>query len=157
MTEPAANASERSCQWCAEVSPATATQCRACGAALVLHDSIGEMVIPGVTDVDPNLKIYANKPLRIPHGSPAQGLAGGAIGAAAMLGGPAGLVALGGLAAVGVSEWRRANGGRNAGSPDADRWGEPSEPVREMAKRLTDEAVAGEEVPPPAEPGAAGD
>jgi hypothetical protein len=45
----------RSCPWCSAAAPAEATHCPACGAALAERDSLGDMVIPGVTDVDPAL------------------------------------------------------------------------------------------------------
>jgi hypothetical protein len=45
----------RSCPWCSATAPAEATNCPACGAALAERDSVGDLVIPGVTDVDPAL------------------------------------------------------------------------------------------------------
>src|SRR5207244_3941740 len=101
MTD-AAGATERNCQWCGQAAPTEATHCAVCGAALPLSVPIDELRIAGVTDVDPELKSYAKRPLRIPTGSPTQQLAGRALGAAA-LGGPAAILAAGALAAVAVS------------------------------------------------------
>ena len=128
-TEPA----ERRCQWCDAIAPAKATHCPSCAAALPLEGDLDELAVPGVTTLDPELALYKKQPLRIPGGSPSQGLAAGAIGAAAA-GGPGGLLALGALAAVAANEYRSAgSGGR---SIDPDRIGQPSTPALEIAKRL---------------------
>jgi hypothetical protein len=125
------------CQWCdTESADAKATNCANCGAALILRDSFEGIRIPGVTDVDPDLKVYANKPLRIPRGSPSQAVAGPAVAAAA-LGGPAALLGLGALGATVVKEYVDAGGGK---SPPKDRVGVPSEAVVEMVRKLNAEA-----------------
>jgi hypothetical protein len=51
----AGTTASRSCPWCSAAAPAEATNCPACGAALAERDSVGDLVIPGVTDVDPAL------------------------------------------------------------------------------------------------------
>jgi hypothetical protein len=61
-------------------------------------------MIPGVTDVHPALKAFDAQPIRMHGPSPTQGLASGAI-VAAVAGGPAGLVALGGIVAVAAVEY----------------------------------------------------
>jgi len=134
---------ERRCQWCAQAAPPKSTHCASCGAALPLPGSLGELVVAGVTDVDPELAAYGRRPLRIPRGSPTESLASGAIGAAAA--GPAGVLVLGAIAAVAVKEFTGAGNGAHRAS--LDNFGQPSEPVLEMAKRL--QAQAAEEEPAP--------
>jgi hypothetical protein len=144
-----------SCQWCSVVAAADATHCAACGAALPLAGPVQELRIPGVTDVDPELKLYGTRPLRIPTGSPTQALAGRAIGAAA-IGGPGAILALGALAAVAANELGNASqGGRRDGS--ALEPGQPSETALELARRMQAAQVSGElmprsKLPPPPPP-----
>jgi hypothetical protein len=134
------------CQWCdAQSADAKATNCANCGAALILRESFDGIRIPGVTDVDPDLKVYANKPLRIPRGSPSQTVAGPAVAAAA-LGGPAALLGLGALGAAVVKEYVDAGGGK---SPPKDRVGVPSEAVVEMVNKLNAEAASKPETAAP--------
>jgi hypothetical protein len=131
--------SEVRCQWCDTVSAeAKATNCANCGAALILRESFEGIRVPGVTDVDPDLKVYANKPLRIPRGSPSQAVAAPAVAAAA-LGGPAALLGLGALGATVVKEYVDAGGGK---SPPKERVGVPSEAIVEMVNKLNAEALA---------------
>jgi hypothetical protein len=133
------------CQWCGvQAASASATKCTACGAALILRESIGDLVIPGVTDVDPELQSYA-RPLRIPKGSPTQSIAGPAFGAAAVGGGPASLLALGALAAVAAAELSGASRGRS--NVERERLGVPSAPVLETVARLNEEALADQAAP----------
>ncbi len=133
------------CQWCGvEATSARATKCAACGAALILRESIGDMLIPGVTDVDPELQSY-DRPLRIPKGSPTQSIAGPAFGAAAVGGGPASLLALGALAAVAATELAGASHGRS--EVERERLGVPSASVLEMVARLNEEALADQVAP----------
>lgn len=130
MTE---QGSDLRCQWCDTVSAdAKAINCANCGAALILRESFEGIRIPGVTDVDPDLKVYANKPLRIPRGSPSQAVAGPAMAAAA-LGGPAALLGLGALGATVVKEYVDAGGGK---APPKERIGVPSDAVVEMVNKL---------------------
>ena len=132
--------SEVRCQWCDTVSAdAKATNCANCGAALILRESFEGIRVPGVTDVDPDLKVYANKPLRIPRGSPSQAVAAPVVAAAA-LGGPAALIALGALGATVAKEYADAGAGGKA--PPKDRVGVPSEAVVEMVNKLNAEALA---------------
>ena len=127
------------CQWCDTLSAdAKATNCANCGAALILRESFDGIRVPGLTEVDPDLKVYANKPLRIPRGSPSQAVAGPAIAAAA-LGGPAALLGLGALGAAVVKEYVDAGGGK---APPKDRVGVPSEAIVEMVNKLNAEAAA---------------
>jgi hypothetical protein len=127
------------CQWCSEPAAETDTHCRACGANLAQREALGELVIPGVTHVDPGLKSYANQPLRIPGASPTQYVAGPAVGTAVVAGGPAALVALAGLGAVAATEYAAASRGGMT-QEDLDKLGKPSEAALNMLKKLDEEA-----------------
>lgn len=127
------------CQWCTTTATKEATHCPKCGAALILRETIGDMVIPGVTHVDPALSQFASEPLHLPGPSPTQGAAGPAIAAAA-LAGPAGLVALAGLGGLAAAEYLGAGRGQKTTRSDIDKVGELSEPVRRMLERLNEEA-----------------
>lgn len=113
MTEPIHAELDRTCAWCSAPAAAAATHCAACGAALAQRESLGGVVIPGVTDVHPALVALDAQPIRMHGPSPTQGLASGAI-VAAVAGGPAGLAALGGIVAVAAVEYLggRPDGGR---------------------------------------------
>jgi hypothetical protein len=131
--------SDLRCQWCDTVSAdAKATNCANCGAALILRESFDGIRVPGLTEVDPDLKVYANKPLRIPRGSPSQAVAGPAVAAAA-LGGPAALLGLGALGVTVAKELADAGGGKPVAK---DRVGVPSEAIVEMVNKLNAEAAA---------------
>lgn len=137
-TDPA----PRRCQWCSEVAAESDTQCRACGANLAQRETIGEVVIPGVTHVDPGLKSYAAQPLRIPGASPSQYVAGPAVGAAVVVGGPAAIVALAGLGAVAATEYGTAGRGQHVTQADLEKLGMPSEAAMQMLKKLEEEEKA---------------
>lgn len=136
MGDPGTSPWDR-CPWCDASAPAGATECPACGAALAQRTSIGDLVIPGVTNVDPALKAYAAQPLHIPKNSPSQSTAGAAVAAAAA-GGPIGLAALGGLAAVAAAEYLGAKRGGPA-APGPGELGRPSEAVLKALGRLDSE------------------
>jgi hypothetical protein len=93
---PTDSAPNHYCPWCSAEVTAAASHCPACGAAIAQRESIGDLVIPGVTAVDPALELYAAQPLRIPGPSPNQSMTGraiveGALAAADYLGaGPGG-------------------------------------------------------------------
>jgi hypothetical protein len=81
--------SERRCPWCSTVAPADATHCRSCGASLAERESLGGMAIPGVTEVDPAVKVAEqmarararNATTATPHVlGPLGGVAGGTLG-----------------------------------------------------------------------------
>jgi hypothetical protein len=126
------------CAWCSAAAPIGASQCPACGAALAQRESIAGLMIAGVTSVDPALLDLDGRPMRIPHSSPTQGMAGGVM-LAAMAGGPVGLAALGGLAVVGAAEYARAGRGANDGAPALDEVGRPSEVTLRALERITNE------------------
>ena len=104
----------RSCAWCGapEASP-EATTCASCGAALAQRETIGDLAIPGLTSVDAALQDYDKRPLHLRGPSPSQGMAPALI-VGAMAGGPIGLAAIGGVAAVAAAEFMGTR--RDAGS-----------------------------------------
>jgi hypothetical protein len=128
--------SDQRCQWCGEPATGGDTNCRACGAALPLVGPVDDLRIPGVTDVDPELKLSAKLPRRVVAGSPTQGMAAGAIGAAAAMGGIGSVAALGALAAVAANEYKGAAQTRQAGAGTSLEVGQPSEAALEMARKL---------------------
>ena len=101
------------CPWCAAAAGDGDQQCPACGASLAQRESIGDLRIPGLTSVDPALEDYDKRPLHLTGPSPTQGMAPALI-VGAVAGGPIGLVAIGGVAAVAAAEYMGA--GRGAGS-----------------------------------------
>ena len=156
-TEPeAANAQAASgdepatCPWCATPAAPGATKCSSCGAALAQRESIGDLVIPGLTAVDPALQDFADRPLHLTGPSPTHGVASGVVAAAAM-GGPMGIAILGGVAAVGAAEylgadrrrpgWRAGRPGR-AGQRRRARSGREARARRGAPDRGFDHALA---------------
>lgn len=89
----------RECPWCAAPAAPGATHCTQCGAALAQRESIGDVRIPGLTSVDPALLDFDKRPLHIHGASPTHSLAPTLI-VGALAGGPVGLVAMGGVAAL---------------------------------------------------------
>jgi hypothetical protein len=158
MTEPEtpeAAQPPRQCPWCAAAVTEEATHCPACGAAVAQRDSIGGLKIPGLTSVDPALEDFDKRPLHLRGPSPTQGMAPALI-VGAMAGGPIGLVAIGGMAAVAGAELMATRRG-GPGSPDLADVGKPSEVLLQALERA-DEAGdddANEEAPI-AEPAAEG-
>ena len=127
------------CQWCSAAVPTESPTCPGCGAALARRESIGDLVIPGVTDVDPALRAYAATPMRIPGASPTQAVATSVLSAAAAAGPAGAVLALGGLAAVAATELLGAS--RTAGSGVAPvTVGQPSEAARAMVQRLEEQS-----------------
>ena len=144
MTEPQLpEASEpgRHCPWCAAPADDAATRCSACGAALAQRESISGVLIPGLTGLDPALEDYDKRPLHISGPSPSQGMAPALIVAAAA-GGPIGLMAVGGVAAVVAAEYM----GASRGGPDGaglELVGKPSEVALQALEHLEDGDAAG--------------
>ena len=128
----------RTCPWCSAAAPDSATTCPTCGAALAQRESIGDLVIPGVTTVDPDLQAYAGQPLRMSRPSRTQGMASGVVAASAF-GGPVALAAIGGLAAVGAAEYLVARRGDAGHHGDLDEIGRPSEAAVRAAEHLESE------------------
>jgi hypothetical protein len=123
------------CPWCAADAPDATTNCPSCGAALAQRESIGDVAIAGLTTVDPALQGLDGRPIRIPGPSPTQGMADGAIVAALVVGGPVGLAALGGVAAVAAAEYAGAGRSR-IGAPELEAVGRPSEVALKALEQL---------------------
>jgi hypothetical protein len=125
--DPGAPAPEgRHCAWCSAPAADDATHCPSCGAALAQRADLGGVIIPGVTGVDPKLAALKDQPLRLKKGSPTQSTATpGAIAAAALVGGPLGVMAVAGMALVATEEFL-AEDGTLAGVPP-EKVGVPSE------------------------------
>ena len=134
------------CAWCSATNAPNATNCASCGAALAQRESIGDLVVPGVTAVDPALAAIANLPTRLTGPSPTQGMASGAISAAAA-GGPVGMAALGGLAALAATEYLSGGKGASGAVADLDAFGRPSEAVLQALDRLEREGSLSSEPP----------
>jgi hypothetical protein len=98
------------------------------------------VLIPGLTGLDPALEDYDKRPLHISGPSPSQGMAPGLIVAAAA-GGPIGLLAVGGVAAVVAAEYMGASRGGPGASLESV--GKPSEVVLQALERLEDGEGAG--------------
>ncbi len=162
----AAPAPDPTCPWCAAATTADATRCPSCGAALAQREAIGELRIPGLTSVDPALQDYDKRPLHLRGPSPSHGMASGLM-AGAMAGGPIGIAAIGGVAAVAAVEYLGAGRG-GPGDAELENVGKPSEVVLQALDLLGDgrdgqdpiatatsadaaEGTAGEEGPPRAE------
>jgi hypothetical protein len=141
---------ERTCAWCSASAAAAATHCPACGAALAQRESLGGVVIPGVTDVHPALAAFDAQPIRLRGPSPTQGLASGAM-IAAVAGGPAGLVALGGIVAVAAVEYLGNGNPDGSGPLDLESVGELSGTAQMVLARIEregePEASPGSETP----------
>ncbi|MFL5768836.1 MAG: hypothetical protein ACJ765_02020 [Chloroflexota bacterium] len=142
MDEAAAIEVGRHCPWCSTPARDEASTCVSCGAALAQRESIGDVAIPGVTTIEPSLLDADGRPHQLPGPSPTQGLASGVL-AAAVIGGPVGLAALGGIAAVAAAEYV-AGGRERMGSPESlDAVGRPSEVTLRALEQLQ-EAERGE-------------
>jgi hypothetical protein len=131
-------AGDRPCPWCGAGVGADRTTCPACGAAVAQRESIGDLVIPGLTSVDPALKDFDSRPLHLRGPSPSQGMAP-AIIVGAMAGGPIGLAAIGGVAAVAAAEYLGAGRGGASGA-SLESVGRPSEIVLQALQNLDPDA-----------------
>jgi hypothetical protein len=127
---------QRVCAWCATPATSQAATCSSCGAALAQRESIGDVAIPGLTTVDAALQDYDKRPLRLRGPSPSQGMAPALI-VGAMAGGPIGLAAIGGVAAVAAAELM---GARRPGDPGSlEAVGRPSEVALQAIRHLEDQ------------------
>lgn len=150
---------ERHCPWCAAPAGPGDTTCPECGAALAQRESIGGVQIPGLTSVDPALEDFDKRPLHLRGPSPSQGVAPALI-IGAMAGGPIGLMAIGGVAAVAGAELLASSHGGSS-SPSLEDVGKASEVLLQALER--EEAAAqpgtgpGGDAEPDAEPDAAGE
>ena len=126
----------RTCAWCGTPAASPeATSCASCGAALAQRESIGDLAIPGLTSVDAALQDYDKRPLHLRGPSPSQGMAPALI-VGAMAGGPIGLAAIGGVAAVAAAEFLGARTGGAGGA--LENVGKPSEVALQAIARLGD-------------------
>ena len=126
----------RGCAWCGTPAASPeATSCASCGAALAQRESIGDLAIAGLTSVDAALQDFDKRPLHLRGPSPSQGLAPAAI-VGAMAGGPIGLAAIGGVAAVAAAEYLGAR--RDGSGPALADVGRPSEVVLQALEHLGD-------------------
>lgn len=116
---------ERQCPWCAAPAKPDDTVCSACGAALAQRESIGGVQIPGLTSVDPALDDFDKRPIHLRGPSPSQGMAP-ALLIGVVAGGPIGLAAIGGVAAVAGAEFLASHHG-GAGPANLEDVGKPSE------------------------------
>lgn len=112
------------CPWCSATVASGAWHCPACGAAIAQRESIGDLVIPGVTAIDPSLARYAAEPLRIPGPSPSQSMTGRAIVEAALL----------------VADYAGVGAGAGLVPADLDAIGRPGDAAVDEVERLEREA-----------------
>ena len=149
MTEPGADPAPESvaaaraatCPWCAAPAAPGTTRCTACGAAIAQLDSIGDLRIPGLTSVDPALLEFDKRPLHIPGPSPTQGVAPALI-IGAVAGGPIGIAAIGGVAALAAAEFTGAKIGEPGGMALED-LGKPSELMLQALEHAEDAKAGG--------------
>jgi hypothetical protein len=155
---PSAPPAARSCAWCGTPATPEATTCASCGAALAQRESIGDLAISGLTAVDAALQDFDKRPLRLRGPSPSQGMAPALI-VGAMAGGPIGLAAIGGVAAVAAAEYMGAS--RGAGAAALENVGKPSEVVLKALEHLEAEeaqpeatdAIGADNAPAPVDDG----
>ena len=141
MTEQGIDAGPQptTCPWCAAPAAPDATTCGACGAALAQRESIGDLRIPGLTSVDPALEDFDKRPLHLRGPSPSHGVAPALI-IGAVAGGPIGLLAIGGVAAVAGAEFLGSRMGR-PGGPALEDVGKPSEVALQALEHLGENPV----------------
>ncbi len=138
--DPAAQPAPQ-CPWCNASVPEGATNCRECGAAVAQRESIGGLKIAGLTSVDPALEDFDKRPLHLRGPSPTHGAASGLIvGAAA--GGPIGLVAIGGVAALAAVVFMGTRRDGPDGMPLED-VGKPSEVLLQALEHVDDSPESG--------------
>ena len=126
----------RSCPWCSAPASDAAGTCAACGAALAQRESIGDVQIAGLTAIDPGLLAADARPIHLGGPSPSHGVADAAVAAAA-IGGPAGLMIIGGIAAVAAAEYAGARRPGAVAPEDLAKVGQPSELALRALERIT--------------------
>jgi hypothetical protein len=128
------------CPWCSARPEPGATHCPGCGAALAQRDKLGEMVIPGVTDVDPEMRppSYTGSMIRSQATVSTLNMVGRFGGTSAQMAVAAGMMAKDSLSGVfQVPE-------------NAEDLGKPSQAALDMAARLSGGEAA---LPGPDRPG----
>ncbi len=128
MTDGNETDPRRECPWCSAAVPPDAVRCPACGAALARRESIADLVIPGVTAVDPVLQAYAAQPLHIPLPMPMS---------VDPIGGPINLAGLAELAALASTHHVAADA-----PVDPSTVGKPSDAALEAVERLDREEAS---------------
>jgi RNA polymerase subunit RPABC4/transcription elongation factor Spt4 len=122
----APDAGQATCPWCSAVVPADIACCPRCGAVMAQRDSLGGLVIPGVTDVDASLTEPS--------------LAGSAIGTQARMNALGAIGQVGGTSAqlIGAAALlaRDSLSGMFRKSARPEDVGRPSQAALEMASRL---------------------
>jgi len=128
------------CPWCAAPVRAEDTKCPSCGAVIAQREDIAGLKIPGITSVDPALEDYDKRPMHLRGPSASHAVAPALIVAAA--GGPIGLVAIGGVAAVAAAEYM---GSKHPGGPGTalEDVGKPHELLVQALERSKDPTAAG--------------
>jgi len=116
----------RTCPWCSTPAADEATTCSSCGAALAQRESLGGVQIPGLTTVDPSLAAFDAQPTHLTGPSSSQAVGHVAL-SAAVIGGPAGLAMIGGVAAIAGSEYAAASRPGLSAPDELDAVGRPSE------------------------------
>ena len=142
----------RTCPWCSTPAADEALTCSSCGAALAQRESLGDVQIPGLTSVDPSLAAFDAEPIHLTGPSSSQAVGHVAL-SAAVIGGPAGLAMIGGVAAIAGSEYAAASR-PGVGAPDElDAVGRPSEVALRALEQVeaggTTEGDEGAEAPDP--------
>jgi hypothetical protein len=119
-------------------------------AALAQRESLGDVRIPGLTAVDPAVAAVDGRPIHLTGPSPSHGVADAAV-AAVVIGGPAGLAIMGGIAAVAAAEYAGAKRPGISSPDDLASVGRPSE-VALKALEQAEAASAGAEAAPGSAP-----
>jgi hypothetical protein len=132
----------RTCPWCSTPADDEARTCSSCGAALAQRESLGDVQIPGLTTVDPSLAAFDAEPIHLTGPSSSQAVGHVAL-SAAVIGGPAGLAMVGGVAAIAGSEYAGASRPGVSAPDELDAVGRPSE----VAVRALEQVEAGESTP----------
>lgn len=120
------------CPWCSAVAERGANYCPSCGAVMAQRESLGGLVIPGVTDVDPGMRQPSLTGSAIASQARMNML--GAVGRAA---GPSAQIA---TAAAMLA--RDSVGGMFRSAPNPEDIGRPSQAALEMADRMDSRQVA---------------
>ena len=125
----------RTCPWCSTPADDEARTCSSCGAALAQREDLGGVQIAGLTTVDPELAALDAQPLHLGGPSPTQSVSHVAM-SAAVIGGPAGLVMVGGVAAIAGAEHAAANRPGITAPDELEAVGRPSEAALRVVEQI---------------------
>ncbi len=142
-------AEPRTCPWCSAPVPDGATRCPRCDAAVAQRESLGDLVIPGVTGVDPAMQSERSVLQGVMHVQAVSSRAAMAASPFPVIG-PPGLENLVQAAFLGpemLGAARLAGNLMSVGSGDVDvsHVGEPSELARLAAEQLDAQEAAGQD------------